>query len=81
MDILTDTPFKILNQGHCDTIVEYRNIENDLPLYEQKFLESKSIKFKKQQIDFNSAELYNEKLRSMYANIDSYKIKFLPEIY
>ena len=81
MEILTETPFKILHQGFADTIVEYKNIENDLPLYEQRMLENKPAEFKKVQMDFNSAELYNQELRSKYQNIPSFLISDLSNLY
>lgn len=81
MEILTDTPFRILHQGFADTIVEYRNIENDIPLYEQRMLETKPAEFKKVQMDFNSAELYNQELRSKFQNIPSFIISDLSNLY
>ena len=81
MDILAETPFKILHQGLTDTIVEYKDIENDLPLHEQRKLESKPAEFKKVQTDFNSAEMYNKELRSEHSIVDSYKISEISEVY
>lgn len=81
MEILSETPFKILHQGYSDTIVEYKNIENDIPLYEQRILESKTPEFKKQQVDFNSAELYNNELRTKYQHLNSYKIQDVTKLY
>lgn len=81
MEILAETPFKILHQGLTDTFVEYKDIENDLPLHEQRKLESKPVEFKKIQTDFNSAEMYNKELRSEHSNVDSYKISEISEVY
>jgi len=81
MEILTEKPFKILYQGDTDTIVEYKNIENDLPLYEQKQIDEKPEVFKIEQIDFNSAELYNKELREKHQNISSFDINSLSDLY
>ena len=81
MEILAETPFKILHQGLTDTFVEYKDIENDLPLHEQRKLESKPAEFKKVQTDFNSAEMYNKELRSEHSNVPSYKISKISEVY
>lgn len=81
MDILTGDPFRILHQGYTDIIVEYKNIENDLPLYEQRLIETKPNEFKKTQTDFNSAELFNQELRAKYSSLPSFKITELSNIY
>lgn len=81
MDILTVEPFRILHQGYTDIIVEYKNIENDLPFYEQRLIETKPNEFKKIQTDFNSAELYNQKLRLKYQGLPSFKINEISNIY
>ncbi|MCQ2584453.1 MAG: hypothetical protein MJ185_02590 [Treponema sp.] len=69
MDILSETPFKILHQGFTDTIVEYKNIETDLPQNEQDSNE------------FSSAESYNQERRSKHSEIPSYKLENLSDLY
>ena len=81
MDCIINEPIRILAHGYMSQKVRYRNIETEIP-----FLEKESEKHSENTNHlltgrFNSAELYNRKMREIYSTVKSYTFKEIMSCY
>lgn len=82
MEFLPTYPIKILAQGYTEEKVAFRDIDFDIPFVERIAAERKKPEFHIHQKEYNSAEIFNGKLREQCPSpLPAYELCELPDVY
>lgn len=82
MEFLPAYPIKILAHGYTEEKVAFRDIDFDIPFVERIAEERKRPEFHIHQKEYNSAEIFNGKLREQCPSpLPAYELCELPDVY
>ena len=82
MEFLPTYPIKILAQGYTEEKVAFRDIDFDIPFVERIAAERKKPEFHIHQKEYNSAEIFNGKLREQCPSpLPAYELCEPPDVY